>query len=62
MPKPNYSVDRDLCMHCGACVGTFPQHAIFLRETIVEFNENCNGCKLCIRVCPVGAIIPEGGK
>jgi NAD-dependent dihydropyrimidine dehydrogenase PreA subunit len=43
-------------MHCGACVGTCQQNAIFLHETRIEFNEDCNECGVCIRVCPVGAI------
>ena len=49
-------VDKTMCMHCGACVGTCPQNAMFLHETRLEFLENCNECGICIRACPVGAI------
>ncbi len=49
-------VDKEICMHCGACVGACPYNAIFLYETFIEFNQNCINCKLCIKVCPVGAI------
>jgi len=49
-------VDKDMCMHCGACVGACPTNAIFLHETFIEFNQDCINCKLCIKVCPVGAI------
>ncbi|MEW5936409.1 MAG: 4Fe-4S binding protein [Candidatus Thermoplasmatota archaeon] len=49
-------VDSSRCMHCGACVGTCPKNAIFLREVELEFNEDCVRCGLCVRVCPVGAL------
>ena len=50
------NADGTLCMHCGACVGTCPQNAMFLHDLSVAADENCNGCRLCIKVCPVGAI------
>ena len=49
-------VDRTMCMHCGACVGTCRFNAIFLHETRVEFYDSCTKCGVCIRVCPVGAV------
>ena len=49
-------VDRTVCMHCGACVGSCPENAMFLYETILEFLENCTQCRICERACPVGAI------
>jgi len=49
-------VDTDLCMHCGACVGTCPANSIFLNEVIITFDESCTQCGLCVRVCPMGAI------
>lgn len=52
----NMQVDKEICMHCGACVGACPTNAIFLHETFIEFNQDCINCKLCIKVCPVGAI------
>ncbi len=54
-------VDIELCMHCGACVGTCPKNSIFLNEVVITFDETCNQCGMCVRVCPVGAIDkPEG--
>ena len=43
-------------MHCGACVGSCPENAMFLYETRLEFLDNCNKCRICERACPVGAI------
>jgi len=50
-------VDNNLCLHCGACVGTCPSNAIFLRGTSrIVFTTACSRCGLCTIVCPVGAI------
>jgi ferredoxin len=50
------------CMHCGACVGSCPQNAIFLNEVVLAFNDLCNKCGRCVKTCPVGAITMEGKK
>lgn len=50
------AVDLEVCMHCGACVGTCPKNALFLHDLTVAADANCNGCGLCIKVCPIGAI------
>ena len=55
-------VSIEKCMHCGACVGSCPQNAIFLNEIVLEFNENCNKCGRCVRICPAGALKMEGKK
>jgi NAD-dependent dihydropyrimidine dehydrogenase PreA subunit len=55
-------VSIEKCMHCGACVGSCPQNAIFLNEIVLEFNENCNKCGRCVRLCPAGALKMEGKK
>lgn len=49
-------VSIEKCMHCGACVGTCPQNAIFLNEVVLTFNEKCNRCGLCVKCCPAGAL------
>ncbi len=56
--KPD--VDQEKCMHCGACVGTCPENAMFLKEYIVEINDECTGCGLCVNTCPVGALEMRG--
>ncbi|NLK26442.1 MAG: 4Fe-4S binding protein [Euryarchaeota archaeon] len=50
------------CHHCGACVGSCPQNAIYMNDFILEFSEACNNCGRCIRVCPAGALIREDKK
>lgn len=55
-------VSIEKCMHCGACVGSCPQNAIFLNEVVLQFNERCNKCGRCVRLCPVGALTMEGKK
>jgi ferredoxin len=53
-------VNIEKCMHCGACVGSCPQNAIYLNEVVLEFNESCNKCGRCVRLCPAGALKMEG--
>jgi len=45
--------------HCGACVGSCPQNAIFLNDLVLVFSEECNRCGRCVKVCPVSAITME---
>ncbi len=47
------------CHHCGACVGSCPQNAIYLNDVELEFAEECNQCGRCVKVCPVGALKME---
>lgn len=42
--KPQRSVSRNLCVHCGAC------------QTVCEHPEGCMACGKCVRVCPKGCI------
>ncbi|NLI74326.1 MAG: 4Fe-4S binding protein [Euryarchaeota archaeon] len=53
-------VSAERCHHCGACVGSCPQNAIFMNDFVLEFGDACNRCKRCIRLCPAGAISEEG--
>ena len=56
-------LDKFLCLHCGACVGSCPTNSIFLFETFLTFDERCTQCGMCVRVCGVGAIdYPTGHK
>ena len=51
------TVDNQLCLHCGTCVGSCPANSLFLYETArIEIMDTCTECELCAFVCPVGAI------
>lgn len=49
-------VDKNKCLRCSGCVGLCPQNSLDLLETGIDFGPGCNGCGLCERFCPVGAI------
>ena len=55
-------VQAERCMHCGACAGSCPENAIYLRDVMLEFNDSCTRCGRCVRTCPVGAISMEGKR
>ncbi|MDP6156671.1 MAG: 4Fe-4S binding protein [Candidatus Thermoplasmatota archaeon] len=55
-------VDMELCLRCGACVGTCNDTAIRLYESGIVFHMDiCVRCGSCMLVCPVGAISEEVG-
>ena len=51
-------IDKELCIGCGACVGTCPVEALSLddegKSTVDE--SLCIDCHSCMGACPVGAI------
>ena len=54
-------IDKDLCVGCGACVGTCPVEALELDD---EGKSTCNedvcvSCGACAASCPVEAITVE---
>ncbi len=54
---PEWKINRELCMRCGACVGVCPFLALELTEHGIKRNaKKCTLCGLCERVCPVKAI------
>ena len=52
------SIDRDLCVDCGACISLCPTKALTFDENhSLKFNEEkCVLCEACIPACPVRAI------
>lgn len=49
-------IDKELCGHCGACVGVCPVNALDLIGYNIELVEDCIDCGNCIETCPTGAI------
>lgn len=53
------TLDRDVCMDCGACVSLCPTGALSIAEDYsVKLNEDkCILCEVCVPACPVRAIV-----
>jgi len=49
-------LDDDKCMRCGACVGSCPVNAIFLKEFTLDINDDCTECGMCVKICPIHAL------
>ncbi len=58
-------IDKDLCIGCGACVGSCGNGALEMHgDGYALVNDNCVLCGMCVDACPVGAIRSEkdGGE
>ena len=53
------TIKPEVCGICGACVAICRQNALFLFNTTLQVSDRCNDCKVCVSVCPLGAIVPE---
>ncbi|MCD6477605.1 MAG: 4Fe-4S binding protein [Candidatus Aenigmarchaeota archaeon] len=59
-----WTIDREKCLKCGACVSVCPFLALELKDDGIKIDRNkCTLCGICEKVCPVGAIkVNKGGK
>lgn len=60
----NIKVNKDICIGCGACMGTFPETFDINDEGLARvIAQNClveeNEAGMMIETCPVGAIYIE---
>jgi len=58
MAKKIASVDKGVCVACGACMKTCPKGAISIYRgcyAVVDASK-CVGCGLCAKTCPAGCI------
>ena len=55
-----FTIDRELCTQCGACVDDCPFHIIELTPDYPALNparaHHCIRCQHCLAVCPTGAL------
>ena len=56
------AIKPEVCGICGACVAICRQNALFLFNATLQVSGRCNGCNICVNICPLGAIIPEQKK
>lgn len=45
-------------MDCGGCVGVCPHDSIDLFQGAITIRASCTECDLCVRLCPVEALLP----
>lgn len=63
-PEQVVRLDRDICTRCGACLRIMCPALTKGADGYPEVDAStCNGCNLCVRVCPVHALkAGKGGK
>lgn len=53
--------DENLCIYCSSCEKSCPEDAITVKKIFdgkIEVNlDDCQGCGLCVDICPSGSII-----
>lgn len=61
---PDFSVDKTLCVSCGACARACLPHVIRMAEhyPLTAHEELCMRCQHCLAVCPTGAVSVLGRK
>lgn len=56
--KMELQVRKDVCIGCGLCAESCPQHAISVQWGQAQIDQRkCDHCGLCLDVCPQGAIV-----
>ena len=50
------TINKDLCIACGACAGGCPVGALNVEDVAVCDADVCIDCGACVATCPVSAI------
>jgi MinD superfamily P-loop ATPase len=53
------TIKSEVCNICGACTAICRQNALFLFNATLQVSDRCSDCQVCVKVCPLGAIVPE---
>jgi indolepyruvate ferredoxin oxidoreductase alpha subunit len=54
-----YEVDQEICTQCRTCIEKFMCPAFYTGEDKIYIDDSlCNGCGVCVQVCPFDAIKP----
>lgn len=60
MSDLNFIVNREQCIHCGACIADCPRRIIQYCDDYPEISSTlanqCIRCQHCLAICPTGAI------
>ena len=60
MENVNFSLEREKCTHCDACINDCPRHLIRVTDGFpalpAEHESRCIACQHCLAVCPTGAV------
>ncbi len=55
-----YEVDQKVCTQCRICIEKFMCPAFYAQEGKIYIDDSlCNGCGVCVQVCPLDAIKPD---
>ncbi len=58
IPIPMYTIDQEKCTQCNTCIGRFGCIAFYYADdgSIHIDEQQCNGCGVCVQICPFNAI------
>ena len=55
-------INTEKCTGCAECLASCSYNAIEIKGEKSFINEDCQLCKMCLSVCPEGAIIEIAGR